>query len=135
MNNEDFTLTPIRELKEYKKLLDERIAEQRVRWANEKKILKAFVKGESAKDYPRADRIASQENKVIRAVDRLNGLVEARELFTVVKQQHNQKIKEIKENGILVREIQDMESVLKQKKERAKEKNIVIPRKKKEKKD
>jgi len=131
LTKEEFTLTPIRELKEYKKILDERIKEQRTRWESEKSRLKTMIRNAGKEDYPRADALARQQNEIVRAVDRLNGLVEARELFTAVKQQHNQKIKEIKENGQLIKDIQDSEEQLKAKKQIAKDKNLTIPRKKK----
>ena len=132
---EEFPLTPIMELKEYKKLLDETINDQKQRWENEKKLYKNVVKQQSESEYPRSEAIAHQSGKVVREVDKLNALHRARELFTVVKQQHNQKIKEIKENGQLVKDIQETEKLLELKKQQAKEKKLVIPRKKKEKKD
>jgi hypothetical protein len=129
---EDYPLTPIMELKLYKKLLDEAINEQRKRWEDEKKQYKNIVKQQSESDYPRLDTMTNQSGKAHREVDKLNALCSARELFHVVKQRHNQEIKDIKENGELLKEIEDTEKLLRLKKEKAKEKMLIIPRKKKE---
>lgn len=132
---EEFTLSAIRELKEYKKLLKKEMEEQLDRVNRAKKQQKAIIKRQAIKDNPRASDVVNAEDTVRKEVQRYNALWFANELFKRVKKQHNESIQKIKDDGILVREIQDLESQLTQKKETAKAKKLKLRPKKEKKKN
>jgi len=131
---ENFKMTPTKELSDYKELLALKIKEQTERLNEEKNRLIEMTKNESKKEFPQIRYLESQQNRIQRESDKLYGLDSAMYCFKEVKSNHNKKIQEIKDNGILLREIEDVEKVLEAKKLRAKEKNLIIPTKK-EKKD
>jgi hypothetical protein len=136
LTDEEFPLTPVVELREYKKLLKQKMKEYEELVEDSKAHKISVVKNMLKKDGGgKADDVLYAERQIIKNVQQYNGLWTANELFNKVKQNHNDRIKEIKENGQLLSEIEKTQKELELKKQKAKEKNLTIPRKKKEKKD